>query len=57
MRVEQEHDIPEASVLMFLPLRGALLPFPSFLFACIDKVRTVVIRNKKRANESCHTKI
>lgn len=45
MRAEQRHDIPEVSVLMFPSLRRALLPFSSYLFDCVDKVRTAVVRN------------
>lgn len=57
MRAEQRHDIPEVSVLMFPSLRRALLPFSSYLFDRVDKVRTAVVRNKKRANETLHAKI
>lgn len=47
----------KVSVLMFLLLRSDILPFSSYLFDWVDKVRTAVIGNKKRANEIHHAKM
>lgn len=57
MRAEQRRNILEVGVLMFSSLCRALLPFPSYLFDCVDKVRTAVVRNKKSANETSPAKI